>query len=253
VRFAVIALLTLANATAQVSDVQKLVEELYPNNERMKTMRVADLVRELHASTGSTIADIGCGSGQFSVVLGKVVGPSGRVFCVDVDSLKEARRNFQKNAVKNVIAVSGASDDPKLAPGSIDGVLIVNAYHEMEKSAEMLRHIHDALKPGGRLVICDNTPHRTASRPRESQTKNHVIAEATVAADLEVGGFKDRKARLRVHRQSGLRKPALADRCLTEVSLIFAMPYEMFRGPCDVSAQATSKLTERPLGAFKES
>jgi predicted methyltransferase len=60
----------------------------------------------------------------------------------------------------------------------------------MEKSTEMLRHIREALKPGGRLVICDNTPNRTSMRPREAQTKNHVIAEATVATEVEAAGFK---------------------------------------------------------------
>src|SRR4051794_21145659 len=136
-----VALLTLAGAIGQVVDVQKLVEELYPNNERMKTMRVADLFCQLHICPGSTGWDGGCGSGQFSVVLGKVVAPAGRVYCVDVDSLKEARSNFKKHDVRNVIPVKGAADDPKLAPASVDAVLIVNAYHEMEKSAEMLRHI----------------------------------------------------------------------------------------------------------------
>ena len=189
-RTILVALLALAGAVGQVADVQKLVEELYPNNERMKTMRVADIVRELHIGPGSTVGDVGCGSGQFSVILGKVVAPAGRVYCVDTDSLKEARKNFKKHDVRNVIPVKGAAEDPKLAPASVDAVLVVNAYHEMEKSTEMLRHIREALKPGGRLVICDNTPHRTATRPRAAQTKNHVIAEATVATEVEAAGFK---------------------------------------------------------------
>ena len=185
-----IAVLALvASLGAQELDVQKLVEELYPKNDRMKKMRVGEMVRELGIHAGSRVADVGCGTGEFSLVLAKVVGPTGKVTCVDVDSLGEARRHFRKNGVK-VTTVKGADDDPKLASASVDAVLMVNAYHEMEMFEPMLRHIREALKPQGRLVICDNTPHRTAARPRDSQTKNHVIAEALVVADLESAGFR---------------------------------------------------------------
>lgn len=184
-----LALAAVLGLAAQELDVQKLVEDLYPKNDRMKKIRVGELVRELGVHSGSKVADVGCGTGEFSVVLAKVVGAEGQVTCVDVDELKEARHKFKKYGVR-VITVKGSDDDPKLKPGSVDAVLIVNAYHEMENSQAMLRHIREALKPGGRLVICDNTPHRTASRPREAQTKNHVIAEASVASDLEASGFK---------------------------------------------------------------
>jgi ubiquinone/menaquinone biosynthesis C-methylase UbiE len=186
----IVILFALSQLSAQRGDVQKLVEDLFPKNERMKTMRVADLVHELNIEAGSKVADIGCGSGEFSVVLGKVVDRSGRVYCVDIDDLKEARRNFRNYNLHNVLTVKSDEDDPKLAPRSVDAVLIVNAYHEMEKPEAMLNHIREALKPGGRLVICDNTPHRTATRSRDAQTSNHVIAESLVAADLEAYGLR---------------------------------------------------------------
>jgi predicted methyltransferase len=189
----ILALLLIAAssvARAQVTDVQKLVEQLFPDNERMKTMRVADLVHELKIAPGSRVADVGCGSGQFSIVLGKVVAPAGRVYCVDIDDLRDARHNFRRNGLHDVTTVTSTEDDPKLAPASVDAVLIVNAYHEMEKWESMLRHIRESLKPGGRLVICDNTPQRTAKRSRDAQMDNHVIAESLVAADLDAAGFR---------------------------------------------------------------
>lgn len=188
-RFLLLALTTVWGISALELNVQKLVEDLYPKNDRMKKIRVDELVRELGVQSGSKVADVGCGTGEFSVVLAKIVGAAGQVMCVDVDELKEARHKFKKYGVK-VVTVKSSDDDPKLAPGSVDAVLIVNAYHEMENSQAMLRHIREALKQGGRLVICDNTPHRTAARSREAQTSNHVIAEALVASDLEASGFK---------------------------------------------------------------
>ena len=174
---------------AQQLDVQKLVEELYPKNDRMKKMRVGEMVRELGIHRGSRVADVGCGTGEFSLVLAKVVGPSGHVFCVDVDDLSDARRHFKRNGVK-VTTVRSGDDDPRLAPGSVDAVLIVNAYHEMDHWEAMLRHIREALGPQGRLVICDTTPQRTARRPREVQGDNHVIAELIVVGDLDAAGFR---------------------------------------------------------------
>ena len=53
----------------------------------------------------------------------------------------------------------------------------------------MLEHIKDALKPGGRLVIMDNRPNRTASRPREKQTNNHVLSADLAAGEFEAAGL----------------------------------------------------------------
>jgi hypothetical protein len=60
----------------------------------------------------------------------------------------------------------------------------------MPKYASILRHIREALKPDGRLVIVDNAPSRTVKRPRESQTKNHVLSIDFAARELEEAGFE---------------------------------------------------------------
>jgi predicted methyltransferase len=92
--------------------------------------------------------------------------------------------------VKNVIVTKGDTDNPKLELASLDAVLILNAYHEMPQYASMLRHIYESLKPGGRLVIVDNVAVRTAKRPRESQTKNHVLSIDFAAREVGEAGFE---------------------------------------------------------------
>jgi predicted methyltransferase len=174
--------------------VQKLVEGLYPKNQRLKEIRMGDIVHELGIHEGSQVADVGCGAGEFSVILSHVVGASGKVYCEDiVDSkdwgLRFAKANLKKQHVKNAMVIHGAPDDPKLPEGALDAVLIVNAYHEMPKYEAMLGHIKESLKPGGHLVIVDNTPQRTAKRPREKQTNNHVLSSDLVAGELEAAGF----------------------------------------------------------------
>ena len=175
-------------------DVQKLVEKLYPKSDRLKEIRMGDIVRELGIREGSRVADVGCGSGQFSVILANVVGANGHVYCEDINDNKQfglgqAKTNLKKQHVKNVDLIHGLAEDPKL-PAGLDAVMIVNAYHEMPQYQAMLMHILESLKPGGRLVIVDNTPLRTAKRPREKQTKNHVLAADLAAAELEAAGFK---------------------------------------------------------------
>ena len=96
---------------------------------------------------------------------------------------------MKRHHAKNVTIVRGASDDPKLPAATLDAVLIVNAYHEMPKCESMLRHIRESLKPGGRLVILDNRPNRTAQRPREKQTYNHVLSVDLAAAEVTAAGF----------------------------------------------------------------
>lgn len=179
----------------QARDVQKLVESLYPNNERLKEIRMGDIVKELAIHDGSQVADVGCGQGDFSVILSHVVGAGGKVYCEDIADQKDwglrlARANLKKQHVKNAVVIHGAPDNPKLPEGSLDAVMIVNAYHEMPKYQAMLEHIKESLKPGGRLVILDNTPCRTAQRPRDKQTKNHVLSADFAAGELQAAGFR---------------------------------------------------------------
>ncbi len=177
------------------NDVQALVEKLYPKNTRLKEIRMPDIVRQLGIAGGSRVADVGCGSGRLSVILARVVGGAGAVYCEDISNEKEwglpaAKAEFKKQKVRNVRLIRGLPDDPRLPAASLDAVMIVNSYHEMPKHQDMLRHIRDALKPGARLVIMDNRPNRTATRPREKQTNNHVLSPELAAAELEAAGFR---------------------------------------------------------------
>ena len=177
----------------RADDVQALVEKLYPKSNRLKEIRMGDMVKELGVHEGSRVADAGCGQGQFSVILANVVGPSGHVYCEDISDNKQfglpaAKKALKEKHVKNADLIHGGAEDPKL-PQGLDAVLIVNAYHEMTKYQEMLRHIRDSLRPGGRLVIMDNTPLRTAKRPRDKQTQNHVLSADLAAGELEAAGF----------------------------------------------------------------
>jgi len=129
------------------TDLQQLIESIYPKNHRLRETRMTDLVRHLAIQEGGRVAGIGCGNGEFSVILSHVVGPTGKVWCEDISPRAAA---VKRDHSKNITVVKGAGDDPKLPAGALVGVLIVNAYHEMPKYEAMLHHIRESLKPGGR-------------------------------------------------------------------------------------------------------
>jgi len=153
--------------------------------------KVDEIFAVLQVEPGDRIADVGAGSGFFSFRLSPRVGPAGKVFAQDIDTsvLEELRDAARNGGFDNIETIVGAPDDPRLPEASLDGVLIVNAYHEMREHEAMLAGIRRALRPGARLVVVDMPPaDSTASRER--QTAQHDIAIDVVARELAEAGFE---------------------------------------------------------------
>jgi predicted methyltransferase len=160
---------------------------------REKAIRLPDILEALAISSGSRVADIGAGEGFFTARLAKKVGPEGRIFAIDIDekyAIPKLKELVQKESLENVDVIHSVPAEPKLSTASVDAVLMVNVYHEVEPYREMLRHVLDALKPGGRFVIVDNMPHKTKSRPRADQTKNHVLSPELAEPEFKAAGFE---------------------------------------------------------------
>jgi len=158
---------------------------------REQWQRVPDILRELGAASGAHVADLGAGSGFFTTRIAKAVGPAGKVYAVDVNpvSLRELKAALGTD-VTNVDVIRGDEDNPHLPEGRLDGVLVVNAYHEFAEYGAMLAHIRKALKPGGRFVIVEPIPRRADDTSRQAQTKRHSIAMSFVEEDLKQAGFE---------------------------------------------------------------
>jgi SAM-dependent methyltransferase len=82
--------------------------------------------------------------------------------------------------------VLGAIDDPMLPPASVDMALMVDVYHELSRPQEMLRHIREALKPGGRLVLLEYRKEDPAIPIRPE----HKMSVSEAKLELEAEGFK---------------------------------------------------------------
>jgi predicted methyltransferase len=154
--------------------------------------RPADIFAALGATAGSRIADLGAGDGWLTLRLAKRVGPTGRVFASDIsdESLARLRESLDRDSLGNVELVLAEDDDPRLPFGTLDGVVILNAYHEMHQRVAVLDGVKRALRPGGVLVIVDNVPADSSARSRKEQTSRHALAIEFVRDDLEAQGFE---------------------------------------------------------------
>src|SRR5207244_12309431 len=93
----------------------------------------------------------------------------------------------------NVEPILGATDDPHLTAGRFDAALIHNAYHEMTEHEAMLRHIFEALKPGGRLLVVEPMHDSSKGLSRDKQVANHDIEIDIVDQELRAVGFEIRE------------------------------------------------------------
>lgn len=153
--------------------------------------RVPDIFTALGARPGSRIADLGSGEGWLTVRLARHVGATGRVFAVDISdaALNRLAETLTKDTLRNVEIVLAEDDDPRLPFGTLDGVVVVNAYHEVTKRVPVLEGVRRALRPGGVLVIVDNLP-ADSLRSRKDQVSRHSLALDFARDDLEAQGFE---------------------------------------------------------------
>jgi SAM-dependent methyltransferase len=136
---------------------------------------------------GASVADIGAGSGFMTVRLAARVGPTGRVFANDVQPqmLNILARRLSNSKITNVTLIEGTFGDPKLPPASVDLVLMVDVYHELSQPQAMLRHLREALKPGGRLVLLE---YRKED-PTVPIKPEHKMSVAEAKIEVEAEGF----------------------------------------------------------------
>ncbi len=115
------------------------------------------VIQVLNLQEGQVVADIGAGSGYFTLRLAQAVGQKGRVFAVDVDEgmLGYLHQRLDKEKIQNVQVMHVPPHDPLLIDGSLDLAFVCDTYHHLEDRDVYLRKLRKALKPGGRLVIVD--------------------------------------------------------------------------------------------------
>jgi ubiquinone/menaquinone biosynthesis C-methylase UbiE len=117
----------------------------------------AEVVAALALKPGEAVADIGAGSGYFALRIAKEVGPTGRVYAVDVspDMIVHLNRRLRDAGVANVQTILSAPDDPLLPDASVDRFVICDTWHHIDDQARYLTLMKRMLRPGGQVVMID--------------------------------------------------------------------------------------------------
>lgn len=126
--------------------------------EREAEEEPAKAIAALSLQPGMSVADIGAGSGYYTVRLARSVGMTGRVFATDIQPgmVDLLNRRIKEEKLSNVTALLGGSEDPALPPHALDVALMVDVYHELQSPQTFMRRLRDSLKPlTGRLVLIE--------------------------------------------------------------------------------------------------
>jgi SAM-dependent methyltransferase len=152
----------------------------YPDRDKkLQIDRVMDL---LGIVKGKNVADIGAGSGWFTVRAARRVGPTGAVLAEDINSLaiEYIGKRISKENLSNVRTVLGTPDDPSLPSGSVNAVLMLKVYHEIAHPVPTMKILQRALRPGAKVGIID----------RNGNGANHGVNEEIVVKEMSAAGYK---------------------------------------------------------------
>jgi ubiquinone/menaquinone biosynthesis C-methylase UbiE len=153
--------------------------EYADRDQKLQVDRVMDL---LGITSGKNVADIGAGSGWFTVRAARRVGPTGAVLAEDINpaAIEYIGKRVQKEDLANVRTVLGGPDDPRLPSGSVDAVLMLKVYHEIAHPLEFLKALKPALRAGAKVGIID----------RNGNGANHGLNHDVVVKEMSEAGFK---------------------------------------------------------------
>ncbi len=148
----------------------------------------AEVLKALRIREGEVIADIGSGSGYFTLPLARAVGKTGRVYAVDInpDMIRHLNRRIRDLGVTNVVTVLCAPDDPLLADASVDRFFICDTWHHIEGHPKYLALLKRMLKPGGQVIMVDFKKVKTPMGPPMEMR----IARDDLVQEMETNGIR---------------------------------------------------------------
>ncbi len=154
---------------------------IFEYKDREKKLQIERVMDLLGIHAGSSVADLGAGSGWFAAHASARVGPSGSVYAEDInpEAIKAIDARAKRDGLRNVRTIEGTPDDPRLAAGSVDAVLLLKVYHEIAHTSLFLRNLRPALRPGAKVGIID----------RNGNGADHGLDEAIVVKEMAAAGF----------------------------------------------------------------
>ena len=156
--------------------------------EREQEEAPAKAIAALDIRPGHNVADVGAGSGYYTMLLADAVGERGRVYATDVqpEMLALIQKKLDARGVRHVELIAGTDTDARLPAGAIDVALLVDVYHELQRPQLFLRSLKRALRRDGRLVLIEFRKESSWVPIREEHKMS--IEEARV--ELEAEGWR---------------------------------------------------------------
>ena len=174
----------------------------FENERREVYVKRTEIVAASGVKPGMTVADIGAGTGLFTMLFADAVKPGGSVYAVDISPafVEYIGETARKRRVRNVTAILSDGTETQLPEASVDLAYLSDVYHHFEHPAETLASIHKALKPGGRMVVIDyeRIPGVT---PPARLAHVRLDKQATIA-EIEAAGFGLLEEKKKMMRQN---------------------------------------------------
>jgi SAM-dependent methyltransferase len=147
-------------------------------DERLQINRVMNV---LGITVGKNVADIGAGSGWFTVRAARRVGDTGTVYAVDIspEAIRYIDSRITKENLHNVKTILGKPDNP-LLPAAVDAVLLLKTYHEVAQPIALLRNLRPSLSPGAKVGVID----------RNGKGDDHGVARNVVIREAKEAGYR---------------------------------------------------------------
>ncbi len=154
---------------------------IFEDASRAKNLQIDRVMDILKISEGKNVADIGAGSGWFTIRAAKRIGAKGKVFAVEINQeyIDYINNRAKKENFANIQTILGTEGDPKLSANSVNAVLILKTYHEIGQPIKVLRNILKSLKKDALVGIID----------KNGKGDDHGIDKEKVVEEAKRAGF----------------------------------------------------------------
>jgi ubiquinone/menaquinone biosynthesis C-methylase UbiE len=170
-------------------DLKGFIKKFESDDREVYTQR-HQVVRALKLSKGMAVADIGAGTGLFTRLFADAVGPSGKVFAVDIsrDFLTHIAADAKKRGQPQVVVVEGSQASCNLPAESVDVAFLCDVYHHLENHEQALGSIYTALKPNGKFIVIDFD--RVEGKSEDFVLKHVRANKEQFCKEIEAAGFR---------------------------------------------------------------
>lgn len=160
-------------------------------DQREEYQKKDEILAALDLKPGMYVADVGAGSGYFSIPIARAIGQEGALLATDIkqEMLDHIERRVKIEKLSNVELLKSEPEDPMLPRGKADLILMVDVYHYIHERTAFGEKLLQGLAPGGRLVVIDFIPKKWEDRPWGPPPQQRM-SEEELTADLRKAGFK---------------------------------------------------------------